>query len=188
LNEGQIEYDGKTNVALQKYLSINSGSEDKFEIIQGEQGFRLTGVRIVDSSRNENDVFNSTKEIRIEIHYSLQRSLRGFRINLHFYNQSGILAFSGSDQSTRGASKVGRGDYLSVCTIPSNIFNKGHYTVFLNIGIPGQLKIIEETDVSTFYVESFGQHGALHNEDWPGVLAPKLKWESDIKIADEKYK
>jgi hypothetical protein len=58
----------------------------------------------------------------------------------------------------------------------------GVYRIKLSGGIPNVRPILPGEDYLSFTVEGGGAHGSSFPENWPGMVAPELKWTKDKRI------
>jgi hypothetical protein len=77
---------------------------------------------------------------------------------------------------------VAPGYYHVQCEISPRLLNHGAYRIIISCGIPNVKQLVRGEEYLTFTVEEGGTHGSLFPENWPGVVAPELKWTRDEKI------
>ena len=109
-------------------------------------------------------------------------SVRGMRLNLGVVTHEGVLAFLSTDHIARGDATPSPGWYRSRCTIPARLLNRGGYYVTVSAGIPGVKKLLKGQQLLSFTMEGTGTYGSYFPENWPGVVAPMLEWETDERV------
>ncbi len=187
LSKGEVIAQGTTSDVVDTYLmsanneQSNSGEiswQDK-ESAPGCAEMHLVSVRLLGDRETVQLNFDPEKPIKIEVIYKILQKLTGMRLVLQVINSEGIIAFASTDHTSRdGGFKPGL--YSTCCTIPSYLLNTGLYYLRLHAGIPGVKVLIQQQDFLSFYIEKTTQHGSSFNERWPGVVAPKLFWDTQL--------
>ena len=152
-------------------------------IAPGSREIRLHSIRILGSQNRTQSVLDPEKPIRIAIEYKILETIMGMRFVLQIINADGVVAFSSTDHDLRPVESV-RGIYRTVCTIPSDLLNSGKYFVVLHGGCPGVKKLFGGKEFLEFHVERSRHHGSHYPEHWPGVVAPRLHWETNPVSGD----
>jgi lipopolysaccharide transport system ATP-binding protein len=181
LDAGRIRYDGTTDDAIAGYLALaaaSSASDGRvsFEPGLAFEGLTLHAVRLVDDAGEVRALFDATDPIRVEIDYELTVAARGIRTVLLLTTQEGELAFQSTDHLTRELEPPGR--HCVSCTVPGGLLNRRMYVVEVSFDIPGERTVAPRRSYLSFVVSGGGNHGSTYPEAWPGVVCPRLKWES----------
>ncbi len=185
LHEGQIVEQGVTADVVSKYLALTtiqgSNKSAKFWPNQndapGSDEMRLNSIQISDENLSMPDSYDSGLAIQIEIDFNVLTELRGMRFVIRFITCDGHVAFASTDHNIRD-NELKTGNYKSVCTIPPNLLNQGEYLVRVSADIPGVKVIIIDNELLSFTVFNSGTHGSHFPENWPGIVAPRLQWET----------
>jgi lipopolysaccharide transport system ATP-binding protein len=144
----------------------------------GSDHIRCDALRLLDGEGEVRSVFLATEAVIVEFEYTVHKVLKGFRFHLTFATERGEVAFRTTDHNRRRA-VLKPGKYVASCVIPADLLNKRQYVVMIGGGIPGVRAHIESVSALTFQVQG-GSHGSNFPEKWPGVVAPKVKWNIDV--------
>ncbi len=192
LASGQVVKDETVDSVLSYYMSnyMSTGSENEGangEIywseedinVPGSNEIKLLGVRLLGVTKEPRSTFDVESLITVEIIYRIFQNIRGMRIVIHIVTQEGVTAFASTDHFQRIEATV-PGYYKTQCKIPKGLLNKGKYIVKVYSGIPGVKVLIPGIEVISFVTVGTGNHGSNYPENWPGAVAPKLQWETDL--------
>lgn len=185
LVNGSVVKRGDVQGVVEDYLSGGREGEACGEICwnksssPGGEDFRLVSIRLLDVNDKVCGNFDIEKSVRVEMTYELSKAVTGMRLVLQILNSEGVVAFSSTDHHSRGE-KAEIGLYRTVCTIPGGLLNSGVYHVKIHAGCPGVKVLLEGREFLKFIAEETGHHGSFYPEKWPGVVAPKLHWETQM--------
>ncbi len=187
LCQGKIVEQGVTSQVVDSYLLSATGDRasngqvywcDR-QVAPGGKEMRLVSIRLLGSDNIVRSNFDAEKSIKIEIFYELFETIKGMRIVIQIINSEGIIAFSSTDHFLRHEeSKPGL--YRTICMIPDSLLNCGLYFLKVHVGCPGIKVLVAGKEFMDFCVEKTVQHGSIFPEKWPGVVAPKLLWNTQI--------
>lgn len=189
LSKGQMIRDEGVDAALNFYLSNyqsvaaqqeNSVGEVTWDVDEDAPGgseIRLKAIRLLSFRDEVKDTFEAARSISIELSYKVFQPLSGMRFVIQLINHEGVVAFASTDHYQRQAITA-PGLYKTVCQIPGELLNLGRYTVRVNAGIPGVKVLIPGQEFISFLIVGAGNHGSNFPENWPGVVAPKLEWQT----------
>lgn len=183
LDNGEVVAEGNTNDVLSTYLSSLVSKRGPNGEIQwydeqeapGCSAIKLRSIRLLDPAGNVADMFEADKPIYVEITYRVYSSLRGIRFVLIVTTQDGVIAFASTDQ-TKHWSKLEPGEYQSSVVISSGLLNNNKYFIKIHAGIPGVRVLIPGEDFLSLTCIGTSPNGSYFPENWPGIVAPKLKW------------
>ena len=187
LANGKIVNKGMTSQVVNSYLlSTNEDSSNNGEIYwskkkkaPGGKEMRLVSIRLLSQNNIVQRNFDAEQPIQVEIIYQLFEKVRGMRIVIKVINSEGIIAFSSTDHAFRSEnSRVGL--YKTICLIPGSLLNSGLYFINIHAGCPGVKRLLKEQKFLDLYIEKSNHHGSLFSEIWPGVVAPKLIWTTEL--------
>jgi lipopolysaccharide transport system ATP-binding protein len=180
LKSGRISFYGKINNVVENYLLQNSFN-NSLGIVKyppneiGDDFISLLEVKITDNDNNVKTVFSQDEEINVLIKFMVKLEISGMRFNIGIKTTFGELAFmTSSHEITK--EKFKKGVYMLKAQIPRKLLNAKRYLVTINAGIPGYRFIFKPIDLLYFDVENFNIHGSNYSEEWPGIVAPKIKW------------
>jgi homopolymeric O-antigen transport system ATP-binding protein len=183
LGDGEVVAEGDTNDVLSTYLSslvskrgMNGEVEwDDEQEAPGCSAIKLRSIRLLNSAGNVTDKFEADKPIYVEITYRVYTPIRGIRFVLIVTTQDGVIAFASTDQAKHW-NKLDPGEYQSSVAISSGLLNNNKYFIKIHAGIPRVKVLIPGEEFLSLTCIGTSQHGSYFPEDWPGVVAPKLKW------------
>jgi len=182
LENGIIKYQGDVNKAIEKYISSTnltsslSNLQWTEEQAPGNEKLKIISFRVLDKNFKEKNTFLQNEFFFIEIIFKLYKRIAGYRINVWFKTVYQEIAFvSSSHYLTENITS--KGTYKLLLTIPANLLNSKTYFLDISSGIPGIEYIIKPLTVLKINIISDGSHGSSFTEDWPGIVAPKLKWK-----------
>ena len=187
LRNGMLVEDGDVDTVVTHYLRGDSSVENykcwqKPEI--GKGGFELLEIGVRKKGGNYSDVMRMDQELELVISYRLDRPIERFWITMHMKNEQGnkIFSFSGADRCYDKHHEAG--EYLQICTIPSNFLNWGNYAMdFLAIKQENSIEFMaEEYDLISFTLANrqVAIGGFMGKE--PGDVTPKFSFiEEKVK-------
>ena len=187
LAEGTLVAEGESGEIVDKYLMTASGdgagtgevSWADEKTAPGGKEMRLASIRLLDAQDKIRGSFDTEKPVKVEVTYKLFEKVRGMRLILQVINSEGVIAFASTDQNHR-REENNPGVYRTVCTIPGGLLNAGTYFVLVHSGCPGVKVLVRGKEFIRFHAEKTGQHGSLFPERWPGVVAPRLEWRTEL--------
>lgn len=186
ISSGRIIKQGETADIVSQYLKESvSEKEQNGEVYwtdkataPGGKELRLVYIRLFDEQKLLRQDFESSNQIEIEIAYEVHENIKGMRLILQIINSEGVIAFASTDHNVRKTEHCNPGSYITFCKIPQNLLNSGMYYVKLHAGCPGHKVLLNGKEFLVFNIEKSTQHGSSYPERWPGVVAPKLSWET----------
>lgn len=142
--------------------------------------FVLDSVRMMNKSGDITGNFYTNEPVRIQIDYKVLRSIEGSRVLVTLMDSQGVVVFLSTNQTEEVGEKT-PGTYVTTCVIPENILNRGTYYISVRIGKPNvsDVAVVAENAV-TFHTILMGNNGSISQTEWPGVIAPKLGWKTDV--------
>ena len=193
LETGSIHSVGPTDEIISKYLSLNrtrSNSTVDFEQ-QVTDEIQLIKASVRPQECVNRTIIRTEDAILVEISYKVKQPISNFRVILRLVNQAGIEVFDSSDYLFWPAGKAREvGKYISLCTIPGNLLNKGTYYIELTFDVPSNRLLLKPKEGLTFVIaeQSYDQTGVTYDQVGAvvspiGVIHPKLKW--NIGVAED---
>jgi len=188
LEDGYIKSYGDAEKIVHKYMYSNH-KEDTEIILDGANCIDRNGIKLIycavsGSKSGKNKTFRTGEEIEIQCAFEDKIGISNARLVLTLLNVDGDIVLASTDHNVRKDVVNKPGSYLSKCTIPAWLLNNGTYYLRIRFGVPGQVMLIEDTDLLTFSVEGPTPHGSDYDVRWPGVVCPKLDWKF-MEITDK---
>ncbi|NNE14188.1 MAG: ABC transporter ATP-binding protein [Saprospiraceae bacterium] len=179
LEHGLTVFEGNTNEAVDFYLqseNLNASSSGSFKYDGEYNEFELKQVNLLNSNQKLASVFLSEESIRVEIAYRIHQDLKDLRLNLKVLTKGDVTVFTTSSHNDDATDKSA-GEYLSKVQLPKDFFNKGHYKIVLNAGIPNDKVLFEPMTILEFEIEKLTSTGSVITHKFPGVTSPSLVWD-----------
>jgi lipopolysaccharide transport system ATP-binding protein len=188
LSKGRIVTDGPSQKVINLYIH---GSDNQYENEQlpsmreyevssapGDEFVKLKRVSIISSDGSAKSSFRMDEEFLIEIECTILKSISNFHLYIHVHNQDGILVFNSADWDGGEvkSNHLNPGQYLRHCKIPSNLLNKGRYTLDVNGLIPSVRFLFQESSALTWTITSQGGIGGVESVERQGICRILLQW------------
>jgi lipopolysaccharide transport system ATP-binding protein len=187
-NRGSLVCDGRTHEVIARYMQLDapssSGRTWLDENSRGRKEFRLLSIFVASDSGVPKNYFQNTEPIDIEITYRLLEYLPRLRLAIRLYDSSGAVVCVSTDRFAQSDErlKYQSGVYRTICRIPANLLNQGAYFVGPSADIPFERVLLEPEPLLQFTVEHTRDSDTVGEEQFPGVIRPRLPWRRD-KIA-----
>ncbi len=183
LDKGKLIHDGPPEETIERYLSKINEQEaysglKTWDIghAPGDDTLKLIKFYTTDLKGNIKTTFHPGERIIVNMDFKILRNINsGFRINVFFHTIYGEVAFGSSSHHLTGKSFL-TGDYKLAVEVPENLLNQKPYLIYVNAGIPGIKYIFKPIQTGRIFIEGDTTSGSTFTENWPGVVAPKLKW------------
>lgn len=186
LNQGAVVAQGDTNKIVANYLSNATDSAmgkiyDNVEDAPGNDRIRLRRTSATPATENPNDPITMITPIKLEFEFW---NLKPTFLNLSIivYSPDGALAFNSAPvHDEEWLTKVWpKGLYRITCYIPGYLLNSGQYRISVLFVEDQARSIFKMDDALVFDVaEAPEVRGAsTWFGRWPGVIHPKLDWET----------
>lgn len=181
LAQGKITKRGTPDEVINHYLtnSIMNKTEGEIKweenLAPGDDNLKLLSVKLVSENGEIRNTFRQDENFYISINYKLIQSIRGYRFNINFESTHGEVIFASSSHSLT-KEIIEPKNYNLKLEIPKYLLNKKTYIISINSGIPGVKFIFKPMKVLSLNIIGMDSHGSTFKEDWPGFVAPKLRW------------
>ena len=188
LSEGGMAMDGASRKVIESYIYTKSDQKDNEQLpskreydptsAPGDEFVRLRRVCFISSDGSSKSSFHMDEELSIEIEFTILKPISNFHLYIRVHNQDGILVFNSADWDgcEVESNYLYPGQYLRYCKIPSNLLNKGRYTLDLNGLIPSIRFLFHESSVLTWEITSHGGIGGVESVERQGVFRILLQW------------
>jgi len=188
LNKGTVETIGSTEDVVNKYLHTQGQQLGWIKRFGDRETINFDGqpflqpiefaARGIDGS--EAVPFSTEQSIELRFECVPLQSLNRTRVGIMVHNADHVVMF-GSNTTLDPAIIPSSGGKISVsCVIPSNLLNRGTYTVDLGVDRPPQYNepYLDQESVR-FEVTDLQGHGNA-SEPLPGVVRPRLHWSQAL--------
>lgn len=142
--------------------------------------FRLNEVAVKNPDGQVAGTFYTDKPVAIDIRYDVFEKIAGSRVLVKMSDAQGTVVFVSTNEANEVVDKE-PGSYLTSCVIPPDLLNGGNYFVTVRIGKPqvNEAAAYAENCVS-FNTILMGNNGSISQTQWPGIVAPRLSWETNV--------
>jgi lipopolysaccharide transport system ATP-binding protein len=189
LHEGSIADMGTSETLVKNYINSNNSSPVKlsFDIqnAPATKTMRLIEVRVLNSRGENAAVVEIDKEIGVEFIFDVLTDVS--RAYAAFWLKDGagteVLSSANAPYVTSTPDQfcglpLKKGRYKTVCKIPENFLNAGHYMITPILGLDVANTQILLRDALTFEVADTSDMRTEYQSGWLGVVRPKLPWST----------
>jgi len=184
LDDGRLKLIGPTDGIIPQYLKGGKQTEgirtwDETENSQDPR-LKIHVLRIVAPDGTTTGHVDIRKPFTVEIEYQIFETLPQLRLALAIVTPDGTVAFAASDSgdSSYETKQTTPGHYSTRCFFPGDLLNESFYSLTLIADLPFQKTLFLEEGAMGFSVEQTGGVSSRYPEKWPGVVCPRLKWET----------
>ncbi|WP_431135806.1 ABC transporter ATP-binding protein [Psychroserpens mesophilus] len=189
LEHGKTVFEGTAEESVEYYLHTenrkltNTGIYYPDNSKHEDSEFLLNSVSLHNEKDEQAALFLSEQKIKVKFSYKLTKEMKDLRVNLTVLTNDESIVFvtSSHDADTTNKSP---GTYTSSVMLPSHFFNKGHYRIRINAGIPNVKVLLKPVVALEFEIEKLTASGSRVTEVFPGITAPNFNWQVS-KISDE---
>jgi lipopolysaccharide transport system ATP-binding protein len=189
LSNGACKTYGKVGKVIDAYMQTNfcKVGVRKWDLIDaapGNQIVRLRQVRVLDEKEQEVTNINICDSLAIEITFEVLDPNHILIAGFNFYNSSGTNLFDSHEQTKKWRySKRPEGIHKCKVWIPGNFLAEGLVQVGAAVFTLEPFTIhFQEQEVLTFNIyddlNENSARGSQYTGDFPGLLRPKLRWDS----------
>ncbi len=183
LNEGIMIMDGASGGVVSKYtedvrknILVHEWTDEK--IAPQNESAVLAKVLICDDDGILlNDIYTDTPfNIEVELKIKKEGSFVGLTIIVYDTENNCVFSSINNHEETWYGKPMPIGKYKTLCTIPSNFFNNGRYSITLNLfgkGYTDPLTVHEVLNIEI--LDGHTLRGDYYG-GWAGVVRPALKW------------
>ncbi|MBK8030809.1 MAG: ABC transporter ATP-binding protein [Chloroflexi bacterium] len=187
LHQGTVMESGNTDTVITSYLgsTLSTLTEQKYEDLKqapGNDRIRVHRMRVLPAEGDPSAPITMTTPVRLEFEYWNLRPNTRLNLSLHIYNQDNIMAFNTApvhDTEWMGQ-PYSAGLFRSTCIIPAYLLNSGAYRVDVLFVENSSYILYEVKSALVFDVEEAPETRGLSTwyGRWPGILHPRLEWET----------
>jgi lipopolysaccharide transport system ATP-binding protein len=181
IDQGRILAHGNTNECVDLFLhglkgNIISDSKN-YNVVCDE--FELLNIELSQGD-TVNSNFKYNAGIYLKLNYKIKSRLIGFRIGFDLLNNAnGLVLFrTYQDDQDTVLNYVEVGTYESIVEIPGSFLMEGDYTLCFIASIHNRKWLSKDYVQLRFEIHHTGGTNQIYADSRPGVLMPKLNWES----------
>ena len=184
IDQGRIIDDGPTQHVIRNYLTGGSHQQlaekvwDNKHTQPGDSGFRLLGLRVLDSGGNTAKAFRTSEPIRIQFEFELDKLIHEIGVGYDLFSADGSMVYRSYhyDDIPERWPEIDLGFNLIECIIPAGMLNGGSYVIRLCVLQQDIKWILNGTPELGFDVEFDHSKSPFFFKLRRGVIAPVLEW------------
>ena len=184
IDQGRIIDDGPTQHVIRNYLSGGSHQQlaekvwDNKHTQPGDSGFRLLGLRVLDSGGNTAKAFRTSEPIRIQFEFELDKLIHEIGVGYDLFSADGSMVYRSYhyDDIPERWPEIDLGFNRIECIIPAGMLNGGRYVIRLCVLQQDIKWILNGTPELSFDVEFDHSKSPFFFKLRRGVIAPVLEW------------
>jgi lipopolysaccharide transport system ATP-binding protein len=184
LDSGRLKLIGPTDEIIPHYLKGGKQTEgirtwDQTENSQDPR-LKIHVLRIMAPDGTTTGHVDIRKPFTVEVEYQILETLPKLRIALGIVTPDGTVAFVTADSGDPSyeTKQSTPGHYTTRCFFPGDLLNEGFYSLGFRAEIPLQKSLFFEESAIGFSVEQTGGVSSRYPEKWPGVVCPRLRWQT----------
>ncbi len=195
LESGKLVMEGPTSEVVERYIGLRKDMRSEVNWrnpskAPGDSVVKLKSVRILSEDGEPNSELDIGEDFLIELTY--WNFAKGAKLlpSIRLVNNDGVTVFTAANVTSvclKPDPWYGRpspkGLFRSVCKIPGNFLNEGHYFVNIIIGDLTETMtshVYEEQIISFEVIETEGVHKD-HSSNLIGVVRPRLAWRTEYQ-------
>lgn len=182
LKNGQMVEQGETEKIIHKYaitetdlITENTWINDR----KGDEVAHLIRARLIDENYETLSIVFLHQALGVEFEYEVTKSGYLPLPNLHMFNIKGDHVFHSSETTHERFAEPGI--YKTVMWIPAHLLNDGRYLVGLALStlVPEKIHFYVQEALIFDVVEDMERRNMEYRGSIPGVIRPKLAWQTD---------
>ena len=187
LNNGYIFKTGSIREIINLYLKSTQEIDviNVWDQIEGAPGNKYIKIKKIYSVNNEIKFIQyslTTDTIGIYLEYEILQDVPYFTHGINFFNSSGVHLFSSHDSNKYLKDKIlTKGTYSTFVWIPGNLLQEGDYIVSVACMRynPFNVLFYEKDLLRVHVIDTLNKSAKPEdcNENFPGLIRPKLLWE-----------
>lgn len=178
LENGLLTFKGTSEECVAYYLNDSDSHTSNLkrydEKSYSTQLYTLNSIGVKNISKTFDDTLVENKDIELILDIDFKIIPDNYHITYHLYNELGEAMFSFYDSN--GHAKLQMGSNQLVCTIPSDFFQSGNYSLTLFIVKDKRTAVFVERDIFGFTVVDGGRELGVYMGREPGYIRPQFKW------------
>ena len=191
LKRGEVVGDGPSAEVVSRYLrGDQQGGWERVwpddSSAPGSGNVRVVRVAVGPEPGDTTGELAMQRPFRVEVAYRVVRPNTVTHITLHFYNEQGLVLFTGGSASAPGwlQKPHAAGLYEAVCHVPGHLLNSGFHSVAILVVEEGNRVTYHQEGVLGFDVmDAEVREGSCMGRE-PGVVQPHLTWEVQPALSE----
>lgn len=185
MKDGQVVKDEEIETAIGSYLSEGNTSDamivwDERNAPQSPE-IQFVKAYILNEEGELTSSIDCRKEFSIAVEYKVLKPVKELRMGFFMQSSEGIPVCGSNEPSAWYRSIRNPGYYTSKCIFPGYVLNAGRYLIRFGSDLSPFVKPLVTTPFClSLTIEDVEGHG-LRNERLPGIVRPKLDWNSENK-------
>jgi lipopolysaccharide transport system ATP-binding protein len=182
LHEGKIATIGDPPTISRLYLGLAGAHPTERSWTEaespGNDELRLRRVRLRAASGDEPGRLTPQSAFRMEVDFAVLRDglLAGVMIRLGNQDDVHVLQTISNTDPTWHGRPLPAGHFRSVCNVPANLLNAGHYRVAVVLWKDNYVTIAQEVNLLGFDVHDTAEGRGGYFGIWDGAVRPHLDW------------
>jgi len=185
MKNGRIAKQGNALDVIELYSKTESEvvNHKKWPVDErpGDEVAEILEARLVDKDRNSITMAHTDQQIGVEFTYRVKKQGSQPVPNIHVFNMQGDNVFASAEKSNPVLGVPGT--YTTVMWIPDHLLNDGRYLAGLATStfVPEKVHFYAKEALIFDVVEDMEKRDVDYRGKMPGVIRPKLNWET-IKL------
>lgn len=136
------------------------------------------------------EILDVTTPLRVDVDYEvLQQPCASVSVGVRLFNEQDVLVFDIVPplEQTRASGNLEPGFFRTSLHLPGNLLNNGIYRIMVLL-IANNQPVVEIPDALLFHVEDCEAEREGWYGQWPGVLRPTFRWDTNLPLEFEPAK
>lgn len=192
MERGKIKKDGEATSVIKEYLhSLSTSASEKTWTLSDAPGSDFVKIRrasIRPATGTPGDPITVSSPAVVEFEYWNLTPGAKLHITTHLLDEHGTVVFCSNTvrETAWHGKEFPHGLFKSACEIPGHLLNDGTYRIRLLIVRDGSSVLSHHDDMLVFDVIDDDQSNrAGWFGKWPGLVRPRLEWQTELLDASE---
>lgn len=189
LKDGQIDFMGPAKEGISRYLNPSRSESNQVTwsnsaIAPGNNVVRVKKAFSHSAKGKTQEIFSTKEKVGVTIEYEALEDGHSFSQGINLNREDGTIIFYAHDVESEKPENLTRkkGLYSSTVWIPANLLSDGLFSVGILMFQPNPL-VIHASPLNVLYFRITDDSGldsarGIYNGDFPGIIRPKLDWET----------
>ena len=189
LKKGRVDFIGPVKEGISKYLNPKQGGNNQvsWDGVSGAPGNDIVRIKkacVHNADHKARDSFSVKEKIGVTMEYEILKDGYSFSQGINLNKEDGTIIFYSHDVATESPKNILRkkGLYSSTVWLPENFLSDGLFSVGAIIFQPNPFEVYTSPFSMLFFrvIDGFGLDSSrgMYNGDFPGIIRPKLEWET----------
>ena len=180
LVDGEVSFNGAVEKSINHYLKIENNEAGNFRLFKNEYENKIIklksiGIRNVNRTYSDSIVENFEIEVLTDL-FLKKKNKSNFHITFHLFNELGEAMFSFYDKYKD--SNLVYGENKIKCTIPSDFFQSGNFSLSIFIIKDSSIAVFYESKILNFTIADGEREVGVYMGREPGFIKPTFKWNN----------